>query len=140
MRFAMRYASKDDYLAVCPADIFFGREHNKRLEYKEELHLFEDQKVLVHTPTSRPSSTPGQSSHLVRLWWIWSQTRSTWKQKYRFVKVGDMGHIIYKGNIDSRSDCYRLCQVNKVFPDMQGNVRTCTIQFRPRQVTDTSRG
>ena len=63
--------------------------------------------------------------------------RTTWKQEFRSVRIGDVGHIIYKGAYGR--DGFRLCRISDVHPDVHGVLRTCIVEFRPRHVADNNK-
>ena len=59
--------------------------------------------------------------------WKWWQARS--------VKIGDIGHIVYKGTYGR--DAFRLCKVVSVNPNVYGVVRTNKVEFRSRKRNKT---
>ena len=123
---AVRYSSSTDYHAICPSDILLGRAHWLR---PDVLHLPQDLAAL---------HALGHQQQVVAAWQEQWQAqalpemvpRTTWKQEYRSVKVGDVGHILYKSNLGKSA--FRLCRVIKTSPDEHGVVRTFTVGFRPR--------
>ena len=60
--------------------------------------------------------------------------RQKWKQSERNLQVGDIGHIKY--NNDKGSPTWRMARIQEIKVDDDGRVRTITVAFRPRNVTD----
>ena len=130
---AVRYASATDYHSISPSDILLGRAHWLRPDLAALPHLPQDlaaRRALDHQQA------------VVAAWQEQWQVqafpemipRSTWKQEYRSVKVGDVGHILYKHSLGKSA--FRLCRVITTSPDAHGVVRTCTVAFRPRHVAE----
>ena len=130
---ALRYASATDYHAICPSDILLGRAHWLRPDLAALPHLPQDlaaRRALDH------------QQRVVAAWQDQWQVqafpemipRTTWKQQFRSVKVGDVGHILYKNSLGKSA--FRLCRVLSTSPDAHGVVRTCTVGFRPRHVAE----
>jgi len=126
---AVRYSSSTDFHAISPADILLGRAHWLRPDVSSLPHLPQDlsiQRAISH------------QQEVVAAWreqWLAQAfpemvPRTAWKQKYRSVRVGDVGHMLYKAALGKSA--YRLCRVISTSPDTHGVVRTCTVGFRPR--------
>ena len=56
--------------------------------------------------------------------------RKKWHHQHRNVAPGDIVLIQYKGKVNS---VWKLGKVKDVFPDKHGAVRTCEVEFRPKQ-------
>ena len=133
----MKYTSLTDYLAIGPADFLLGRTHSSRTYYREVFHLRDNQRVIQACAFQQA---------VVRSWdnqWVCQAlaemtSRQSWNQRYRLVKAGYIGHIIYKINIGSQ-DCLRLCRVKEVFPDTHGIVCTYTVKVKPKYIMDTGK-
>ena len=131
---AVRYASADDWHAICASDILLGRAHWRRPDLAALPHLPQDlaaRRAMDH------------QQEVVAAWWEqWLAQafpemipRSAWKHKFRNVRVGDIGHLQYKSTMGKSA--YRLCRITSVSPDTHGVVRTCAISFRPRHRAET---
>ena len=82
--------------AICPNDILLGRSHRLRPELAALPQLHEDQGI---------TGALEHQESLVAEWmeqWLAQALpemvpRTAWKQEHRSVRVGDVGHIVYKG-------------------------------------------
>ena len=63
--------------------------------------------------------------------------RSKWKQVHRSLQVGDIGHLHYDSKFGP--DAWRLARVARALPDPDGQVRTVTVELRPRHVRDRTK-
>ena len=60
--------------------------------------------------------------------------RPKWKQSERNLEVGDIGHVKYDNNMST--PMWRMARIQEVKVDDDGRVRTITVSFCPRHVTD----
>ena len=135
---AIKYKCKNNYILICPADILFEWAHNARSKYDENIIQHDNVRVRGAHEIQRA---------VVEAWveqWMKQAVpemapRQIWKHKYRLIKVGDIGHIMYKSIVGSKQIYYRLCRLSKVFPDADNNVGTCMVKFRSRHVGDTGK-
>ena len=132
---AVRLTSSDDFLSITPSDILLGRASRQRPDASTLAPLPEDLAI---------RRAWGHQVEVVEAWFqLWlSQAfpemlpRATWKQEFRSVQVGDIGHIIYKSSLGKHA--FRLCRIVSVSPDAHGRVRTAVVGFRPRHKADSS--
>ena len=134
---SVRTTPDGDFLAVSPKDVLLGRASRSQQSLEkglEELQGFEDDQNLARVEDAQ--------AKIISEWrrkWI-AQVfpdlvpRSKWKQAERNLRVGDIGILKYEKSLGS--DSWRLARIAKAAPDLDGLVRTITVQFRPRHVRD----
>ena len=129
---SVRLAAPDRFHSITPSDILLGRAA-RRYTDPDSFEPWDEDDVEADKAMSRQHK-------LVTLWWkAWlTQSfqdlvpRSKWTQSHRNISVGDICHITYKNKVGS--PIFRLCRVTEISPDVNDDVRTCTVTFPNRDV------
>ena len=134
---SLRTTPDGGFQAISPRDVLLGRAgrlcQNLDTDLEAALSLEEDTRMQLIEDTQ---------SEIVREWrksWL-SQVfadmvpRSKWKTAMRNVREGDVGHVHYDEKLGPQS--WRIARVKHVKTGKDGLVRTITVCFRPRHVSD----
>ena len=120
------FCAEEDYHQICPNDLLLGRTHH----LSGECALPEDDEA-------DPKVILSDRELLVKRWWKdWERKvfptllpRSKWHTQHRNVVPADIVLVQYKGKL---STLWKLGNVEQVFPEKHGVVRTCEVVFRAK--------
>ena len=134
---SVRTTPDADYIAVSPRDVLLGRAGKSIKRLEKELDqltgFYDDQSLLLVDESQAKIVTEWQKKWMAQVFPD-LVPRTKWRQVHRNLQVGDIGLLKYEQKVGP--DSWRLARVVLTHPGVDGLVRTITVSFRPRRVSD----